>query len=78
MTTLITAAKETSSLLASKKSKNTYRGKMLQFIRWPSHRVIALQVVRTSFLGPRPRLFPPLAQGHCSFLMKWIKCRLVS
>ena len=28
-------------------------------IRWPSRRVIALQVVRTSFLGPRPRLFPP-------------------
>ena len=27
-------------------------------IRWPPRKVTALQVVRTSFLGPRPRLFP--------------------
>ena len=27
--------------------------------RWPPSRVTALQVVRTSFLGPRPRLSPP-------------------
>ena len=28
-------------------------------IRWPPRRVTALQVVRTSFLGPRPRLSNP-------------------
>ena len=28
-------------------------------IRWPPRSVTALQVVRTSFLGPRPRLSPP-------------------
>ena len=27
-------------------------------ICWPPHKVTALQVVRTSFLGPRPHLFP--------------------
>ena len=46
-------------LFASKKSKNIYCGKNAAIFRWPSPRMIALQVVRTSFLGPRPRLSPP-------------------
>ena len=44
---------------SSKKSKNIYSGKDTSIIRWPKRRVTALQIVRTSFLGPRPRLFPP-------------------
>ena len=27
--------------------------------RWSARRLTALQVVKTSFLGPRPRRFPP-------------------
>ena len=46
------------SLLPSKKSKNIFCGKNTAIIRWPLHRVTALQVVRTSSLYPRPRLFP--------------------
>ena len=42
-----------------KKSKNIYCGKDTSIIRWPPRRMTALQVVRTSFLGPRPRSFPP-------------------
>ena len=42
-----------------KGSKNIYCGKDTSIIRWPPLRVTALQVVRTSFLGPKPRLFPP-------------------
>ena len=38
------------SFLASMKSTG--------IIRWPPRRVTALQVMRTSFLGPRRRLFP--------------------
>ena len=34
-------------------------GKNTAIIRWPPRRATALQVVRTSFLGPRPRLSPP-------------------
>ena len=44
------------SLLASKKSKNIYCGKNTAVIRWPPRWLTALQVVRTSFLGPRPHL----------------------
>ena len=51
---LISAA---GSLLASKKLKNIYCGKNSVIIRWPPPWVTALQVVRTSFLGSRPRLF---------------------
>ena len=40
-------------------SKNIYCGKNTAIIRCPPCRVTALQVVRTSFLGPRPCLFPP-------------------
>ena len=47
-------------LLASKKSKNIYCGKNTAIIRWPPHGVTALQIVRASFLGPRPRLSPNL------------------
>ena len=47
------------AILASKKSKNIYCGKTTVLIRWPARWVTALQVVRTSFLGLRPRLFPP-------------------
>ena len=47
------------SLLPSKKSKNIFCGKNTAIIRWPLRRVTALQVVRTSFLYPRPRLFNP-------------------
>ena len=47
------------SLLVSKKSKIIYCGKSTAIIRWPPRGVTALQVVKTSFLGPRPRLFPP-------------------
>ena len=34
-------------------------GKNTAIIRWPPHRATTLQVVRTSFLSPRPRLSPP-------------------
>ena len=47
---------------SSKKSKNIYSGKDTSIIRWPKRRVTALRIVRTSFLGPRPRLFPPPPQ----------------
>ena len=47
------------SLLASEKSKNIYCGKSTAIFRWPPRGVTALQGVRTSFHGPRPRLFPP-------------------
>ena len=48
------------SFLAS--IKHIYCGDDNATIRWPPRGVTALQVVRTSFLGPRPRLFlpPPL------------------
>ena len=47
------------SLLPSKTSKNIFCGKNTAIIRWPLRRVTALQVVRTSLLYPRPRLFKP-------------------
>ena len=47
---------------SSKKSKNIYSGKDTSIIRWPKRRVTALKIVRTLFLGPRPRLFPPPPQ----------------
>ena len=42
-------------------SKHLYRGENKAIIRWPPRRVTAFQVVRTSYLGPRPRFFhhPP-------------------
>ena len=38
-------------------------------IRWPPGKVTAFQVVWTSFLGPRPRLFPlhPAANQYATF-----------
>ena len=45
------------SLLAT--VKNVYCGKNTVIVRWPPRRVTALQVMRTSSLGPIPRLSPP-------------------
>ena len=45
------------SLLAT--VKNVYCRKNTAIIRWSPLRVTALQVMRTSFLGPIPRLLPP-------------------
>ena len=50
LTFLISSA---GSLLAS---KNIYCEKNTAIIRCPPRRVTALQVLRTPFLGPRPRL----------------------
>ena len=63
---------------SSKKSKNIYSGKDTSIIRWPKRRVTALQIVRTSFLGPRPRLFPPtphLAGNLCRVAKNSLRLR---
>ena len=39
--------------------ENSYYGKNTAIIRWPPLKVAAMQVMRTSFLSPRPHLFPP-------------------
>ena len=44
---------------SSKRSETIYCSEDTSIIHWPPRRVTALQVVRTSFLGLRPRLFPP-------------------
>ena len=49
------------SLLAS---KNIYCEKNTAIIHGPPRRVTALQVVRTLFLGPRPRLSTPPPPPH--------------
>ena len=47
------------SLLAT--VKNVYCGKNTAIVRWPPRRLTALQVMRTSSLGPIPRLSQPPA-----------------
>ena len=39
--------------------QNIYYGKNTAIIRWPPRKVTSMQIVRTSFLGPRPLFFPP-------------------
>ena len=60
------------SIFATKKSKNTYCGKNTVIIRWPPRWMTALQVVRTSFLGPRPRLFPPCHHPTVIYVQNYI------
>ena len=43
--------------------RNIYFGKSTAIIRWPPCKVTALQVVRTSFLCPRPCLFQSTMWG---------------
>ena len=49
--------------------------KYTAIIRWPPHKVTTLQAVRTSFLGPRPRLSPspppPLPGLAFVFNLSW-------
>ena len=48
--------------------ENSYYGKNTAIIRWPPLKVAAMQVMRTSFLSPRPHLFPPPPTPHrCTF-----------
>ena len=60
------------SLLASTKSKNIYCGKNTAIIGWPPSAVTTLQVVRTSFLSPRPRLFTPPSPPVVFFSIKMV------